>query len=349
MEKKAKIAFIMEEYRLVDEEPRAQLAAGLLRFFSYKGDVTAEALLGWADQDLEQLYNMMSGMRLTRLYVPDVIDRYAGMESGQLSSRVSFGTFAETERPVEEPRIHRQYGSYEIPSAIHRLYELEAELGSDMERELGLTWQRYDKRYPSTPPDFIPFASSGADGIHYCFVTDFGAVTNLVDAYIAKVSPMDYGSEICLVARNLNDFLRILCTDLSILHHGSEELSPALQKLKAVFGLTEVADLKEYMRDLREEREQAICIHTQDTVGVISLSGSPNQPAAAEPLPQNWEDRHALQAYLADASAEAKLAIVREAQFLKKLADRRVYRLCKRVLKELGLYHELYNLAEIAE
>ncbi|WP_141500109.1 hypothetical protein [Paenibacillus luteus] len=366
MDNKARIALIMEEYHMIDEESRAQLAAGLLRFFSYKGDVTAEALLGWADLDLEQLFNIMSGMRLTRLYVPDVIDMYAGMESGQLSSRVSFGTFAENEHFVEEPRLHRQYGSYEVPPAIHRLYELEEEFGSDMDTELGLIMQRYDRRYPSTPPDFIPFASSGVDGIHYCFVTDFGAVNHLEDAYIAIVSPMDFGSEVSLIARNLNDFLRILCTDRSLFYHSPrtletyfqtakerqeqwEGLSLALSKLKTVFGLTEVADLAEYMRDLHEKREQAICIHTQDTIGVISRSGSPKQPGAAEPLPQNWENRHALQAYLEDAGAEAKLAFVREAQFHKKLADRRVYGLCKRVLKELELYHELYNLSEIVE
>jgi hypothetical protein len=278
MDKQAMILFIMDEYEHFKGESVEQLKAGLLRIFNYKGGLTAEALQTWNDSDLSQLYNIVSGMRLTRLYVPNMAEAYKSMDRNGLPSRVSFGSIVMSEPLVEEPRIHRQYGKYDVPPTINRLYELEAELGRDMDMELGLLMQKYDFRYHCTPPDFIPFASPGVDGIHYCFVTDFGTVNDLEQAYIAAVSPMDFDSEIWIVAKNITDFLRILCTDRSILYFNGSTLdvysqrvkeqeeqqekqppSPALQRLKAVFDLNEIPDLYEYMQSIREARNQVLC------------------------------------------------------------------------------------------
>ncbi|OMF28075.1 hypothetical protein BK133_18845 [Paenibacillus sp. FSL H8-0548] len=369
MDKQEIILFIMEEYEYFKDESGEQLKAGLLRIFNYKGGLTAEALQCWNDSDLSQLYHIVSGMRLTRLYVPNIIEVYEGMDRDGLPSRVSFGSIVNSEPLQKEPRIHRQYGKYDVPPTINRLYELEAELGRDMDMELGLLMQKYDFRYHCTPPDFIPFASPGVDGIHYCFVTDFGTVKDLEQAYIAAVSPMDIDSEIWIVAKNITDFLRILCTDRSVLYYNGstldvyfqsakeqelqqekQQLSPALQRLKAVFELNEIPDLFEYMQSVREARNKEICIQTLDTIGVMPLLLEQSRASAAEPFFLDWEDEQSIMQLLLDASPEVKLAIIRDAQHMKLLMnDNRLLKSCERALKELGLYHELYNLRELID
>ncbi|WP_053372039.1 hypothetical protein [Paenibacillus sp. FJAT-27812] len=362
MDKQQMIDLILEEYGLAPDSMRAQLDAMLLRLFAHKGELSAETLLGWSDNDLTVLYNTASGVKLTREHVPNMLSEYAKMDTGQLSSVVSFGHI-EHEKAIEpEPRIHRQYGKYELPPTIQRLYELEEELGRAMDLEIGLLMQKYDMRYPCTPPDFIPFASPGADGIHYCFVTDFGTVTDLEDAYIAVVSPMDFGSEIWLAASNIKDFLRILCSDKSILYNSiapfdtnkigqasGQELTPALQRLKEIFTLTEIPDLAGYIDSLRKQRDQLICMQTLDTIGIVPLAERTNQ-AAAQPLSIDWDDEQAMRALLKAASPETKLAFIRDAQHEKRIYDDKgMLSRCKSILSELELYHELQNLLECAD
>ncbi|WP_169083774.1 hypothetical protein [Paenibacillus sp. PL91] len=362
MDKQQMIDLILEEYGLAKNALRAQLDAILLRLFAHKGELTAEVLLEWNEKDLMLLYKTASGVKLTREHVPNIIDEYAKMAPGQLSSTVSFGQIQHEEEIDLVPRIHRQYGKYELPPTIQRLYELEEELGSEMDLEIGLRMQKYDMRYPCTPPDFIPFASPGVDGIHYCFVTDFGTITDLENAYIAVVSPMDFGSETWLIASNIKDFLRILCTDKSILYNsiaafdvskagqtGGEELTPALQRLKEIFNLAIIPDLAEYIESLRKQREQLIRIQTLDSIGIVPLAGRTNQ-TAAQPLSINWNDEQEMRAMLKAASPETKLAFIRDAQHENRIYDDKgMLRRCKSILSELELYHELQNLLECAD
>ncbi|WP_054023480.1 hypothetical protein [Bacillus sp. FJAT-28004] len=368
MDKQSMIAFILEEYAFVKEENRAQFDAILLRLSGHKGGISLESLLTWEEDDLTQLHQILSGQKMTREYVPDMIQAYASIDRANLPSKISFGHIVETEQKWDKPRIHRQYGNYEVPQAINRLYELETELGRAMDLELGLIMQKYDFRYHCTPPDFIPFASSGSDGIHYCFVTDFGAVTDLEHACIAVVSPMDYDSEIWLVAKNIKDFLRLIITDRSLLYNNpatfadffekireqkeensAEQQSLELRKLKQHFGLSEIPDLEKYIQSVHEEREQAICIQTLDTIGVMPLSGQADY-TADEPLSIDWNDKRALDDILQEASPEKKLAFIRDAQHKKLIMDdRRILRRCKSILSELELYHELGNLLEIID
>ncbi|CAM4310983.1 hypothetical protein FHS16_000720 [Paenibacillus endophyticus] len=361
MDRPAIIAFIMEELSYTNLDKR-ELNASMERIFGSKGELTEESLLGWADGELATLYKIASGMRLTRLHVPNVIEAYASMDTSKLSSRVLFGQIDPEETAHEQPRIHQQYGDYAVPLTVSRLYELETEFGGAMEAELGLLMQKHDFRYPSTPPDFIPFASSGGDGIHYCFVTDFGMAADLEQAFIAAVSPMDSDSGIWLVARNINDFLRMIYTDQFLLHNNpamleahlakkpqlaDEERTPAMARLGEMFGLHTITDLSHYAQTLREQRNRAICMETTDTVGIVPLSAAAAR-IDAKPLSINWEDGRALIAMLREAEPETKLAIIRDAQHLNRIpADRRLLTHCKLALKQLGLYHEAYNLMEL--
>lgn len=70
-----------------------------------------------------------------------------------------------------------------------------------MDTALGLRMLKQDMRYYCTPPNFIPCAAPGVDGIYYCFLTDFGVVERLEEAWIAVVSPMDV-NVIWMVTRN---------------------------------------------------------------------------------------------------------------------------------------------------
>lgn len=371
MDKQAMIAFIMEEYALVGQGTRPMLESVLQHLAGNQDVLSAESLQEWGEEELGQLHQVMSGIKLTREYVPDIVQAYENSVYLNLPSKVSFGYFEHNENVEEEQPVHHHYGKYEVPPMIHRLYELQAELGRAMDLDMGLIMQERDCRYSCTPVDFIPFARSGGDGIHYCFVTDFGTVQDLEHANIAVVSPMDFDDAIWLVAKNMNDFLRIICTDRTVLYNNpntsrkifekteeqvaealADKQSPSIQRLKQFFGLNEIADMAEYIRSVQDDREQAICIQTLDTIGIVPLSGQ-KMSTAAQPLSIDWNDERGMDALLKDASPETKLAFIRDAQhqnyIVNEMNERRIQKSCKKLLLELKLIHELRNLIEIID
>lgn len=104
------------------------------------------------------------------------------------------------------------YGKYSIPKTLLQLIDLQADLAKkgllpygDL---IGYYFSLDDIRYLDTPLDLLSFARPGADGIHYGFLTDFGLVEDLEEAYIVRVSPMDFDDPVKIVSRNLRDFLR---------------------------------------------------------------------------------------------------------------------------------------------
>lgn len=104
--------------------------------------------------------------------------------------------------------IRKIYGSYEIPDEIYKLYELEKEL-NDIDLSLDMIGFRpsiHDDSYSITPPDLIPFANTGGDGIHFGFLTDFGSVPALTEAPIVCVSPTN-DPPIRYMANNIKEFL----------------------------------------------------------------------------------------------------------------------------------------------
>ena len=101
-----------------------------------------------------------------------------------------------------------------MPPTFQKLQNLQ----SDLEKEgysldsLGIMLDTEDYSYYVTPCDVITFARTGMDGIHFGLLTDFGTVTNLEDAYVVYISPMDFGSAVFLAARNLKEFTDLLFT-----------------------------------------------------------------------------------------------------------------------------------------
>jgi len=98
------------------------------------------------------------------------------------------------------------FGEYEKPALLLKLEKFQDE--GNLWGNLGF-YIAFDHHYSLTPLDMIPFAGTGGDGIHFCFLTDFGAVLDLNDSAIVCVSPTN-DPPVKLVAKNLKDFLRLV-------------------------------------------------------------------------------------------------------------------------------------------
>ena len=377
MRNKEIVVKILEQYAALDGELQEQInifAATLLRL---NGELSESLLMELEEQELRLLEQIVSGLILTAAYVPD----FSRTDLQYLRSSISFGVIRDEQAKIpdrmslvppppvgqekaeeEAPIVHEQYGRYNVPETIRRLYELEQELGREKDMELGLIMQKHDMRYHCTPPDFIPFASPGVDGIHYCFVTDFGTVESLEEAWIAIVSPMDFGNEIWIVARNIDEFLQVLYTDRNVLYnrfdtpdeyvrHSAEqgqnvtssEQNLALLKLRETFGLSAIGDMAEYIRQLRKQRKAAICLQTLDSIGVMPLDGARGNYLSGSPAAE--DDWHAaLDAEL----PEIRLAAVRNMQHLGQIPDdKEQLARCIRVLSELGMQDECNRLLKM--
>ncbi|MFF2480768.1 hypothetical protein [Paenibacillus sp. NPDC058071] len=374
------IAFVLAEYALTQDNHRDQLMMVFDLEFGLKGELTEEKLQAMDESGFRTIVGVMKGLMMTREYVPDIINAYSHTDVQYLQSQVSFGYHQEEEPPLSVTDEH--YGAYEVPPTMRKLIELEQEMGKAMDRQLGLCLTRSDFRYISTPPDFIPFATPGVDGIHYCFATDFGSVPNLEEANIAVVSPMDFGDAVWFVARNLHDFLRIVCTDGDVLYNNFKTRDAYLaytkrreaaraepgykaednkrvqahDRLRAAFGLSDITDLADYMDGLKRERMAKAAVMTRDTIGVMPLrrgegdgpSAERTEPPMIEKIPQ--DERELTEAFAKAATSELKLAIVRELQYDNALYDNQsMLLICMRELERLGLRDERNRLEEASK
>lgn len=107
----------------------------------------------------------------------------------------------------------KEYGKYDVLETINRLFQLQKELDAEG-LTLGLIGLRITDdtfSYYITPPDLIPFASTGGDGIHFGFLTDFGAVKDLENAPIVCVTPTN-DPRIRYLSRDIREFLRMVIT-----------------------------------------------------------------------------------------------------------------------------------------
>ena len=93
MDKREQVTFILAEKAHMDEKNRNALAHFCQTHWGYDGGMTEAELLERPDNQLELLHNVMQGMKLTREYVPDIIQAYETVDRTTLSNRVSFGLF----------------------------------------------------------------------------------------------------------------------------------------------------------------------------------------------------------------------------------------------------------------
>jgi len=82
------------------------------------------------------------------------------------------------------------YGKYPVPTLLQQVISFQQQLSEQGLLPYGdllgyyFAVETVESRYLNTPLDVIPFARPGVDGIHIGFLTDFGQVPDLLDAYI---------------------------------------------------------------------------------------------------------------------------------------------------------------------
>ncbi|WP_159886079.1 hypothetical protein [Paenibacillus puerhi] len=240
------------------------------------------------------------------------------------------------------------WGKYKIPPTLQILIDLDRELTAEGKSmmdglKFNLTGEGY--RYFSTPCDVVVFGSIGVDGIHYGFLTDFGSVSDLEQAPIVCVSPMDFDQPTQLIAANLRDFLRVNLTDDALFYNRfADEQTYLVQKkewekeanhspyvqadenkriteevisrLRERIVLPDIENPFMYMRSVREARQESIAIPTQDGLGVVT--SEPLSEAVTFirfPIPRDrFVTISELESFLQTANNLSKLAVVRDIQ-----------------------------------
>lgn len=221
--------------------------------------------------------------------------------------------------------------------------------------------------YSCSPIDSINFARTGMDGIHYSLLTDFGGVTNLEEAPIICVSPMDFGNCVRLVARNLRDFFALelgghdflLLNEFSSRQHYMEasakqqeneyseyfdhqrwmqERNLVWEMAQEQFQLPIIQDAYGYIEQLRAERELQSVIQTEDRLGIIPLDPDHScytpHPWQGTSIP--YDELQQLKEFLHSASLETKLAFIRDYQ-AQAIADTPSQQLICEELERMGM------------
>lgn len=258
------------------------------------------------------------------------------------------------------------YGKYAVPETVRELFEFEQELRAEdlsLDFNLGLIMTQEDIRYMSTPPDVIPFASCGVDGIHYGFLTDFGLAADLEQAYIVCVSPMNMDQEVWIVAANIHEFLRVVYTENSILYHYFPETSHyasyiinrevedvqesvvrAKHKLQQRFALEPIADMLEYIEGLEQRRQAEVVYPTRYPIGIVQTSSEHKHERLMIDAMKDGPDPEDVELFFKTATVESRLAFIRDAQS-RHLLDRPLLRECVvKGMADMGLTDEALRL-----
>lgn len=242
------------------------------------------------------------------------------------------------------------FGKYDVPPTLQTLMDLEKELGDSEQFYDGLHFylSLTDFCYFNTPSDVIVFGYIGADGIHYGFLTDFGSVSDLEEAPIVCVCPMDFDQPTRIIANNLSEFLRVNCTDDPLFYNDfanedryvafkkEQEVehasySPSEQQLSNQARINNFLEEKiqlpiidhpyHYIQTIRLQRQKMVSIKTQDGLGVIAplLVHETHIPFK---IHKDIElDLAALKAYFSTAPKPSQYAIFRDLQLHFILSD----------------------------
>ncbi|TYP68945.1 DUF5050 domain-containing protein [Paenibacillus methanolicus] len=269
-----------------------------------------------------------------------------------------------------EEAIRLNYGKYEMPAELKRVLKLQEDLREKKLLDYGDMFGVYfyedgvDSRYLNTPLDVITFGSPGVDGIHYGFLTDFGEVTSLEEAYIVRVEPMNFDDPVRIVARNLHDFLRMLVYAENAAHvldmnadkaSVSTIMAPdpdawepgrddALVRhlVSQTLKLEKMPDPYAYFQQLKKARGLAATVPTEDGLGVVPSTGAGIPAERFDFAGKEWLELADAKAFFGSAPREAKLVFLRDAQSRGWIneADEDVKQFLKQELRAIGLDDE---------
>lgn len=274
-----------------------------------------------------------------------------------------------------------EYGSYSIPVEVFKLIELEEKLKKEGQSldTIGFMPITHHFSYHITPPDFIPFAHTGGNGIHFGFLTDFGKNKDLNEAPIACVSPTD-DPPIRYLARDIGEFLNLASsvphvemlenfwpyestTSMeSILNEFNSEPDIewnnqrewVFRHLQETFK-TEPLQVQAYVQEVLKERKEKIAIPTFDGLGIVGSLDPDKQGrrySFDDQRRQNGEELIRMKNFLTSANTEEKLAFIRDAYFWYILTpdnDGEVLKLVVELLRSLKLSNEVNRLEYRAE
>lgn len=254
--------------------------------------------------------------------------------------------------------------------SIEQVAELVAqipELPESMSLEIG----DFSRRYPRTPPDVIPFAWTGGDGVHFGVLGDFGAVKDPADASVVCIDPPGI-PDVTIVGHTLREFLGMLCAvkcaecftqidldqdvDRWLTARRAEwlsaedvvEIDAACVELKQALQLPDIRDPFAYLREAQRIRQAVISVETLDGLGIRRSGQSGHGPFERFAFPESAVppvDR--MQAFLKAASYDERLAFCRDAQHSYVFAngyDVQVLELVCETLGDMGLNDEADNL-----
>lgn len=272
-----------------------------------------------------------------------------------------------------DDNFKKLYGAYDIPDEIVKLFELEKEL-NDIDLSLdriGFQPCPHDFAYSFTPPDLIPFASTGGGGIHFGFLTDFGTVRTLAEAPIVCVSPTN-DPLIRYMAQNITDFLNLVSSvphaemlesfwsnpDETAIQEEIKMIAEdtpvdwkkaqliVAEHFKNKFG-TQQVNIVISLQEAQEKRANAIALSTKDGLGIVGEhSGSTYSKLELDR--NNSEDQLArINEYLNNSSTVEKLAFIRDANYSFILVpdyDKEVLQLVIELLESLNLPDEAYRM-----
>ena len=268
------------------------------------------------------------------------------------------------------------YGKYSIPKRLNGIIDIQKQVNEQGLEKYGdmlgyyFSLEGINTRYLNTPLDVIAFARPGVDGIHFGFLTDFGLVDDLHNAYIVRVTPMEFDEPVQIVARNINDFIRLLCyypSAVDMLHMNSTKVkieqflnnSPMIPKetilnneeyqvqqvLLNALQLDPITDLEKYFYDIQQERLQETVISTFDGIGVTNKLSTSTE-VSHNLFHFEYIDQLAIlqvQDFFSHSTYEAKLAFLRDAQSKGLLFDNSDV---KHFLKEQLRFMQLLDEAE---
>ncbi|WP_426452122.1 hypothetical protein ACP26L_08705 [Paenibacillus sp. S-38] len=200
--------------------------------------------------------------------------------------------------------------------------------------------------YSCSPADSVCFARTGVDGVHYCILTDFSTHTNLEEAPVICVAPMDFGHCVRLVAKNLRDFFSMTLAGQDLLLFNDITVKPAYldavrrqeedrtteyfdhrewkrqgekvwRMAQEEFGLKPIPDPFDYMQEIRADRRGRVVLQTEDGLGVMPIGGGSSTACGPHPWSGgafSYERLSEITAFLDTAGAETKLSLIRDYQ-----------------------------------
>jgi hypothetical protein len=271
--------------------------------------------------------------------------------------------------------IREIYGSYEIPQEIYKLYELERELNYIDLSLYMIGFQPCVDDYfdPISPPDLIPFATTGGDGIYFGFLTDFGQVPTLIEAPIICISPTN-DPPIRYIADNIKDFLNLVSSvphaemlegfwansDESqiqqvIMEFVKDTPSDWIEKrgkvaecFKEKYG-TQHMQIGSYLQQVQEKRAHFISTTTLDGLGIVGGKEQTNTCTNYQfdfTKPVDVHELNRMNDYLKQSNSIDKLAFIRDVIYVVRTDfEEGIFNLIIDLMESMNLHDEVHRFS----